>query len=278
MFKLQSVNFTFFDTNQENSEIKDFTDTILRQESNSLLSYLFLDEDYVFDKVHEEFKIVSSVKISKNFHLGLNVVISKNQEFFYTCVPEESNFLVKCMKGNLLGEYYSGMTSETSGLVNIEIDPKVLFDTKTSKKIEEPDSLSGSRIYNLEDFKVLREILRWVQKNGFQIKKVYVGELKIVDIYTDFYKIKISLDKSFVDTVKDFETISKTGNLQKYINDDKEKISYIDLSYRNKVFYKLKSDEKNNFENATKTDIMSTTSSSTYAKEFLDRPVPKEKR
>jgi hypothetical protein len=161
------------------------------------------------------------------------------------------------MLGNTEGEYYSGLdysdtsSSATSSKLSIEINPKVLYDTDTSKKIEEPDSLSGSRIYTLDDFKVLREIIRWVQKNGFTIKKVYVDELKIVDIYTNVYRIKINLDKGYADTVKDFETISKTGELQKYINDEKDKISYIDLSYKNKVFYKFKSDVKISTSTAT---------------------------
>jgi hypothetical protein len=158
------------------------------------------------------------------------------------------------MRGNVDGEFYEGLdydevnrlkNSSTTKLINIDINKKVLFDAVTLRKLDEPDSLSGSRIYTNSDFKVLREILKWVQKNGFQIKNVYVDELKIVVIQTELYKIKVNLDKGYVDTVKDFETISKTGDLQKYINEDKEKINYIDLSFKDKVFFKLKNDTDN---------------------------------
>lgn len=262
-FKIRNVNYTFFDEKSENVDIQNFTSDLLQKQANNFLSFLFVDENDVYEKLHREFPIVSKVKISKNFSMNMNVVVSKNEEFFYTCVGEDSGFLVKCMIGNTDGEYYSGMdydstsTIATSSKISIEINPKVLFDMDTDKKIEEPDSLSGARIYTKEDFRVLREILKWVQKNGFEVQKVYVDELKIVDISTDHYKIRASLDKGYVDTIKDFETISKTGDLQKYINDDKGKINYIDLSYKNKVFFKLKSD--------TKTDIMSTTTASTTA-------------
>lgn len=245
--KPKNINITFFDDKTENAEIKNFTEELLRKNSNTFFSFLFVDEDDISKQLHKEFQIVSKVKISKKINLDLNVVVSKNEEFFYTCMGENSGFLVNCMLGNTDGEYYSGIEySETLNpliigkSVNVEINPKVLYDVETSDKITEPDSLSGTRIYTKEDFKVLKELIRWMQKNGFEIKKVYVDELKIVNIYSGVYMLKVSLDKGYVDTVKDFETISRTGNLQKYINDEKENLDYIDLSYKNKVFYKLK--------------------------------------
>lgn len=273
-FSVGSINISFFDDKAENIEIQKFTEKLVQTESTTFLKYLFLDEQYLTDKVHKEYPIVAKIQISKNINFNLNISISKNEEFFYTCVGEDSGFLVKCMMGNVDGFFYQGIDfdtvenlkkSTTSKLINIEINKKVLYDAVTLEKVVTPDSLSGTRIYEKEDFKVLREILKWVQKNGFTIKKVYVDELNIVEIETDVYNIIVNLDKGYVDTVKDFETISKTGNLQKYINDLKEEIGYIDLSYKDKVFYKLKKDIKN--------DIMSTTSTTTVeqnAKEFLD--------
>ncbi len=259
--KPKNINITFLDEKAENSEIKSFTENLLKENSKTFLNFIFLDEENISQKVHKEFSIVSEIKISKKINLDLNVVVSKNQEFFYTCMGEDSGFLVRCMLGNTDGEYYSGLeysdvsdASKIGKKINIEINPKVLFDVETSEKVVEPDSLAGTRIYLKEDFKVLRELVLWLQKNGFAIKKVYVNELKIVDIYTEAYMIRVNLDKGYVDTVKDFETISRTGSLQKYINGEKGNIDYIDLSYKNKVFYKLKNDMKN--------DKMSTTSAS----------------
>jgi cell division septal protein FtsQ len=253
-FSVKNINISFFDNTPDNIEIKSFTENQLRSNSGTFLNYIFLDEDMITEKVHKEFPIISKVKIAKSLNRDLVVTVSKNEEFFYTCVGEDSGFLVRCMRGNTDGEFYEGLdydtvnilkNSSSTKLVNIDVNKKVLFDAVTHKKLDEPDSLSGSRIYAIEDFKVLREILRWVQKNGFQVKNVFVDELKIVEIQTDLYKVKVSLDKGYVDTVKDFETISKTGALKNYISDDKEKINYIDLSYKDKVFFKLKNDTEN---------------------------------
>lgn len=274
-FKVRNINVTFFDDKTENSDIKNFTQNLVQQNADTFLKYIFLSEDDMTKKVHGEFEIVSSVDISKNFNMDLNVVVTKNEEFFYTCVPDSLGFLAPCMLGNTDGEYYaqldatnysdSSTTASTTVPVDpekirIDINPKVLYDANTSQQIDSPDSLSGARIYTDEDFKVLREMLKWVQKEGFTIKKVYVDELKIVSIYTDEYIIKISLDKGFVDTVRDFELISRTGNLEKYINDDKNKIDYIDLSYKNKVFYKLKGATQTS---TTTTDFISVNSTAT---------------
>lgn len=250
--KPKNININFLDEKSENREIEDFTGKILKENSNTFLEFLFLSEENISQKVHKEFPIVSSIKISKKINLELNAVVSKNEEFFYTCMSEDSGFLVRCMLGNTDGEYYNEVEyadtldkNKIGKKINIEINPKVLCDVETLEKVSEPDSLSGTRIYSKEDFKTLKEIIFWMQKNGFQIQKIHIDELKIVDIYTEFYTLKINLEKGYANSVKDFEIVSRTGDLQKYINDEKEKINYIDLSYKNKVFYKLKNDTQN---------------------------------
>jgi DNA-binding transcriptional MerR regulator len=261
-FKVKNISIEFFDQVTENQDIKNYTEDLARKNANNLLSYIFLDEDMLKKLIRDEFKIVGGVKISKSYNLNLGITISKNQEFFYTCVPEETGFLVRCILGNVDGEYYkeisdTDIAGEKLNKVSIEINANALYDLETNRKNEVPDSLSGNRIYTKEDFVVLREIINWMQKNGFKITKIYVDDLKIVDVYTDQYKIKVSLEKGYVDTVKDFELISRAGKLQKYINEKKEDLEYIDLSYKDKVFFKLK--------NATQNDIMSTTTATTTA-------------
>lgn len=261
-FGIRDANIIFFDEKPENVEIKNFTENILKKNAGNFYNYLFLDEKEITQIIHKEFAIVSVINISKSFSLDLNVVIKKNEEFFYTCMSDESNFLARCMLGNTDGQYYQGIdypgdlenASTTNSKLKFDINQKVLYDNETSLKINNPDSLSGTRVYTKLDFKVLREIILWLQKNSFSVKKVYANELNIVDIYTEFYKIKISLDKGYVETLKDFEIISRTGKLQEYINDKKEEIDYIDLSYKNKVFYKLKSE----------TVVATSTSSTTF--------------
>jgi hypothetical protein len=263
IFKIQSIQIEFFDQKEENEEIKQYVINRILRNGNSFLNYVFLDQEILTKEVHEEFQMVREVRVSKNLGFGVEAKISKNEEFFYTCVEEDFGFVVDCMVGSTEGVYYKDHSLGHPENINISIHKKVLYDAKTEVQIQEPDSLSGSRIYTKEDFKVLVELIRWVQKNGFEVQKVFVDDLKIVDIYTDVYKLKINLEKGYVNTVKDFEIVSRTGNLQKYIIEAKDKIDYIDLSYKDKVFYKLKNGEKPLFENAMKTDIMSTTSTTT---------------
>jgi len=237
--KVRNINIEFFDEKAENQEIKEYLNNILRDEAGSLFGYLFLDKESLTTKTHGEYFMVSGLEVSKNFKLDLSVSVMKNQEFFYTCIPEEVGFLVNCMLGNVDGMYYKEIEEADEKKINIEVNTKVLYNAATSKKIESPDSLSGTRIYTKEDFLILREMINWMLKNGYNIKRIYVDELRIVSIYTDFYMLKISLDKGYSETVKDFELISKTGDLQKYINEDKSRLEYIDLSYKDKVFYRL---------------------------------------
>jgi hypothetical protein len=238
--KVRNINIEFFDEKSENKDIKEYLNKELRSKANNFLGYLFLDKEELTARTHSEYFMVSGLEVSKNFRLDLSVAVRKNQEFFYTCIPEEEGFLVNCMLGNIDGVYYKEIDVADEKKINMEVNTKALYSSATSKKIDAPDSLSGARIYTKEDFLILREIINWMLKNGYNIKKVYVDELRIVDIYTDFYKLKVSLDKGYSDTVKDFELISRTGDLQKYINEDRSSLEYIDLSYKNKVFYRLK--------------------------------------
>ena len=182
-------------------------------------------------------------------------MVTKNKEFFYGCVPESSEFLITCMYGNEFGEFFKEFfeTDVNNKLIKFEVDAKVLLTSGEEKK--DFDSLSGTRIYKEADFLILKEIYLWLQKNGFEVEKIIVGELKIVKFVNRNYIVIVSLDKGYLETLKDFEIVSKAGKLEKYINEEQDKIDYIDLSFKNKVFWKL----KNGFENDTESAIMSST-------------------
>lgn len=263
--KVNKVNIDFLDSHatdqqtiNENREIKNYLEQQIRKEANSFIKYLFLNKSLITKLVRDEYQIVDEIHFAKKINLDLNVKVSKNDEFFYTCVDEDQGFLVRCMMGNSNGSFFKEVNDdfESDEVLKFKINNKVLHNKYTQDKSEELDSLSGTRIYTESDFSVLKEMLKWLQKNGFQIEELYIDELKIVNIKTDFYVLKVSLDKGYLDTIKDFETISRTGKLQEAINEDKESIEYIDLSFKNKVFFKL----KNQLENDIKNDTMSTTS------------------
>lgn len=257
--KVKTVSIVFFDNAPENHELQNSIEGLIRREGSSFYNFLTLDEKIITKIIRDDFQDVSKIKISKKPNLDITVTVTKNDKYFYTCVKEDLGFLVPCMLGNSSGEYYKEIATGTEEAIKIDINNKVLFDADTQNPIDSPDSLSGNRIYTSDDFRKLLEFIKWVQKNGFVVKKVYVDELKIVSIFTDFYEIKISLDKGFPETIKDFAIISRTGNLQKYINEDKEKIKYIDLSYKGKVFYSLHGTNV-----STTTLETSTTSTTTY--------------
>jgi hypothetical protein len=257
----------FFDTAKENPEIQNFVSILVKKEAWTLYNYLTLDDELISKLVHDEYEEVESVKISKQFPLSYKISVTKNDKYFYTCIPEEVGFLIRCMFGNSSGAFYKE-SNENESVLKVDVDLKALRDVRDGERLETSESLSGTRIYTREDFRVLKEILNWLQKNEFTLKKVVVNDLKIVDIETSDYMLKVSLDKGFVETVKDFELISKTGKLETYINDKRGELKYIDLSYPNRVFFKLKNNTENDImSTATSTNLnVATSTSSTSAR------------
>lgn len=276
-FRLSNVKIEFLNPDstlmQEDIAIRDYLHAQILGNSNTLLNFFLLNEKLITKLIRDEYQSVGNIDFDQkiyfnsltDFGLGLYVVVVKNKEYFVGCVQDDKidSFLVWSMLGNAEGEFYKEISQDEckskTKLVKLILNPKSINYKDSDKKVEEPDSLSGMRVYTKEDFLVLKEILQYLQKNGFEVKNIYANELSLVEINLDNYILKINLKKMATDTIADFETISKTGKLAKYITEEKAKIEYIDLSFKDKVFYKLK--------NATKNDTMSST---TNAKEFLD--------
>lgn len=257
---VDKVSVQFLDEERGNNELKSYVELEIRNNASTFLDFILLDEEVITKLVHDEHQIVSEVKIAKDYKLGVNAVVKKNEEFFFTCVPEEYGFLVSCMMGNVDGVYYQEISSPSEDDLEIGVSLKALYDSKLIKKIESPDSLSGARILIKQEFNVLREVIKYLENNGYVIKRAHVGDLKIAEIFTETYSIKINLSGGYAQFVKDFELISRTGALQKYINDKKDELEYIDLSFKNKVFYRLKSEIKGqDIQGATTTKDTATT-------------------
>lgn len=250
--KVASVNITFFDQEKENIDIKNFAENFIKQNSNTLFDFLFLNSNTLTKKLHEEFPIVDTVEINKNINMSADLVIIKNQKFFSTCMDGDQ-FLVRCALGNQAGSFYQEINSTASDTLNIQIVPEAIYDTQTEVRLESPDSISLNRIYTKADFANLREVINYFKKS-YAVSRSEVGKLKVAKIYLNDFYIVINMTRSYIDTVKDFEIISRTGELKDYLNDKPKEILYVDLSYKNKVFFKLKS----NLENPTKDDSMST--------------------
>lgn len=287
-FGFKRIEIEFFEQSQnlqENQDIKNYIEREVRKNSKTLLNIIFLDNGLITKLTRDEYELVNRIDIDKklyfnnlhDFGVKLYAVVIKNDEFFFACVEEKSreNFLVWSMLGNSDGEFYKEIDesvcepghkgSERQSLIKFTLHPKSLFSKQDQEKVSGADSLSGMRIYRSKDFGVLKEIIFYLQKNSFEIKEIYINELRLVDINLGDYVLKINLDREPKQTVDDFETISRAGKLQKYINDDKDAIDYIDLTFKNKVFFKLKGDKKIEEENGI---IASTTKQD--AKELLD--------
>lgn len=282
-FGASKIEVEFFDTeilSAENLEIKGYIEREVVKNSGTLSDLFMLDNSLITKLVRDEYALVNRIDIVKkpyfnnlqDFGIKLYAVVIKNDEYFYVCVENKSreNFLVWSMLGNNDGEFYKEIPQEeceskARKLLRFTVDPKALFSKLDQEKVSGADSLSGMRIYRSKDFAVLKEIISYLQKNSFEIKEVYVNELKLVNINLGDYILKINLDRDPKQTIDDFETVSRAGKLQKYINDDKAAIDYIDLTFKSKVFFKLKGDKKIEEENG----IIATTTKQD-ANELLD--------
>ncbi len=256
--KVSSVNITFFDQNKENNDIQNITENIVKLKGNTLLGYIFLDRQTLTKRIHDEFPVVETVQISKNINMSVNLVITKNEKFFSTCMDSDQ-FLVKCSFGNQNGIFYQEVSSTTKDILNIQVVEDAIYDSQSETQIENPDSISLNRIYTKSDFANLRELINYFKKS-YDIQKVEVGKLKIAKIYLNDFYIVVDMSNSFINTTKDFELIARTGELKDYLNDKPKDILYVDLSFKNKIFYKLRE-----FEKDTKNDIMSTSTATSTA-------------
>lgn len=282
-FGVNKVEIEFFETTDnrdENTAIKIYLEKELKKNSQTIINLFLLDSALITKLTKDEYELVNRVDLNRklyfnsihDFGIKLYAVVVKNDEYFYACVLDEfkSNFLVWSMLGNSDGEFYKEIPESmcqqySNELIKLTVHPKALYSKTKQEKVPGADSLSGMRIYRSEDFVTLKEIVKYLQKNSFEIKEIRVGELRLVDIDLVDYVLKINLDKEPKATIEDFETISRAGKLQKYINEDKDAIDYIDLTYKNKVFFKLKSNKKIEEENGI---IASTTKQD--AKKLLD--------
>lgn len=283
-FGVRNIEIEFFENSQnlqENQDIKNYIEREVRKNSATLLNIILLDNNLITKLTRDEYELVNRIDIDKklyfnsfkDFGVKLYAVVIKNDEFLFACVEEKSreNFLVWSMLGNSDGEFYKEVSegvcepdyksSEPKPLLKFVVHPKSLFSKLDQEKVSGADSLSGMRIYRSKDFAVLKEIISYLQKNSFEIKEIYVNELKLVNINLGDYIIKVNLDRDAGQTIDDFETISRAGKLQKYINDDKDAIDYIDLTYKNKVFFKLKGAKKIEEENGIIIDTSNSTTS-----------------
>jgi hypothetical protein len=197
-------------------------------------------------KIIEEYPGIGEVLIHKTFTLGYDVTVTTHEAYFSTCVDDDA-FLVRCMRGDSRGVYYEELDNVDNRLLLLNIEPNILRNKVTEKRIENPESLSDMRVYSRDEFQNLKELIEYFRKQKLEIVQVNAKLLGVADIVVqdvgNEYAVKVSLKKGFAKSVKDWELINTQGDLKNIIKNRAQDLQYIDISFDNKVFYKLKNME-----------------------------------
>jgi cell division septal protein FtsQ len=245
---------------------------------------LFLNEDKVRDYLNSQYKNIQSINFSKSLSREIEIDVKLYEVKFIGCVLEEG-FLIPCMYADVNGiffkEYEVDIEKEnlekemiaeakSKNIYYVEISAKALNYIKEDKvraDQKEIDSIVDTRLYNEKQIFALLQYVKWLESMNYKIQKIKAGNLQIIEIKTDKFNFKISLNKSFAETVSDFEVMQSQDFFKDILQNSLDinyksldRLEYIDLSFRDKVFYKQKMLEKVEIKSVIST---STTATST---------------
>lgn len=206
-----------------------------------------VNQDEVSGLLKNSSDTIKSAKLQKHF-FSRDLVVEPiaYRPVLVACV-EDRQFLISCMFAEEDGVFYKESAGEDKDAKDnkvyfAEISPLAL--TLTDKRMDSfedrvnIDSLTGTSIYSEAEMKNLLPLLKYFTDEGYSIKKIHIKSLKIVEIETEKYLIRTSLEKGYAETVKDFELFKsseKTKNVLSNVD-----LQVLDLSYKDKIFYKLK--------------------------------------
>lgn len=221
-----------------------------------------LSENKVEESLKDNFEDIKGVTLDRTWNGLMKVTVRTYKPAFVGC-EKDRQFLISCMYAESDGIFYKEAAGEAEdarlhGVYFFEFDKDALALVESDKDTLEnrlnSDSLVGMRLYSQEEMKKIFALLSYFERNGYFIKDVQIKGLKVVDISTSKYTFVLSLSKGFDETIKDFEAFSSNEATKKVLsNPDLERI---DLSFKDKVFYKL-------HVVATSTVLASTTSTTT---------------
>lgn len=199
----------------------------------------------ISDLVKGQVDSVKEVKINRNFKGVMSVNVFTYEPKFVAC-ESERQFLIACMYGEDDGIFYKESENgyddaKKIGISYFEIDRGALMytdpDRNTPEDLQNIDSLVGTRIYTENDMRQVFALVNFFAKEGYILKKVTIKGLRVVEIETDKYLFVTSLEKGYDETVKDYEVLKTNPEANQIFG--KADLERIDLSYKNKIFYKV---------------------------------------
>ncbi len=202
-------------------------------------NFLFLNKDKLEKYLQDNFDDISKISLRRNINTSLSILIYTNKPTFFSC---NSDFAVECVLGNSDGVYYKELENKA------DVDSRVLeidTDIKNFQGEKNTDTFIGNRLLTESKFKLLFEIKKYFDQSDFKISKINIDQLEVASFFVPSYfaasenfNIRISLNKSFVETVKDFETLEKSVEFGNILKNKNSNLQYLDLSFKDKVFYK----------------------------------------
>lgn len=265
-FAVKSFNVNTSNNTVTKDELLEIQKSVFR--SFSKRNTLFLSQGELEEYVKANFDFVKIVKTTKNWHDTVTLTVEPYMPAFVGC-DKERQFLISCMYSEADGVLYKEAEgdykdAENLGIYFFEIDREALsFVDQKKNTLNEKlniDSLEGMRVYSPEDMRAVFALLSYFSKVGYHIKKVELKGLRILELTTDKYIFVLSLQKGYDETVKDYEIFANNEETKKVLQ--KPDLEVIDLSYKNKIFYKIHFEATST---ATKTDITTPTISTTTA-------------
>lgn len=204
-----------------------------------------LSEAHIEEGLKDTFEDVKEVTLDRTWKGLVKVVVRVYKPAFVGC-EKERQFLISCMYAESDGVFYKEAAGEvedakTHAVYFFEFEKDALALAESDKDTLEnrlsSDSLVGMRLYTEEEMKKIFALLSYFERNGYVVKSVQLKALNIMEITTNKYTFVLSLEKGFDETIKDLEVFSNNEATKKVLsNPDLERI---DLSFKDKVFYKL---------------------------------------
>jgi hypothetical protein len=262
LFSVRGFNISSDDdgrvlTNSEKDNIQKYL-----QDNYKNKNIFRLSESQMEESLKDNFEDVKEVTLDRTWSGLIKATVHAYKSAFVGC-EKDRQFLISCMYAESDGIFYKEAAGEAEdarlhGVYFFEFDKDALALVESDKDTLEnrlnSDSLVGMRLYSQEEMKKIFALLSYFERNGYFIKEVQIKGLKVVDIGTSKYTFVLSLTKGFDETIKDFEAFSSNEATKKVLlNPDLERI---DLSFKDKIFYKL-------HVVATSTVLASTTSTTT---------------
>jgi hypothetical protein len=215
---------------------------------------LFISENSIRNNLINKYKNIQNVYLDRHFDKTVEVRVKLYEVKYVGCVPDEG-FLIACMYADINGVFFKESDIDLSsdnlsqqikekvkdqGLYYIDVSKSALSQITTGKDGKDIDSLVSTRLYDEAKMYKLLQYIRWVEGLNYLIDKIEAKELNVVKIKTNKSSFLVSLDKSYVDTLTEYESLESQDFFSKI---EKEKLEQIDLSFKDKIFYKEKVDK-----------------------------------